>query len=87
MEGILSQKFERTVVIQLNLPYRGIRRRVVFSYDELIVSLGGAFSLFLGASFMSCYTMIKIFGDFVVLNFLQFYRQQLRRRIPRVRVI
>ena len=88
VEGEMSQKFERTVNIQLNLPYRGIRRRVVFSYDEVIVSFGGAFGLFLGASFISTYTIIKIFGDFVVLNFLQFCRQQqLRRRILRVRVI
>ncbi|XP_039956785.1 sodium channel protein Nach [Bactrocera tryoni] len=88
LEGVMGQKFERTVNIQLNLPYRGIRRRVVFSFDEVVVSFGGAFGLFLGASFISTYTIIKIFGDFLVLNCLQFCRQQLRRRRRfRVRVI
>ncbi|XP_053961952.1 pickpocket protein 11-like [Anastrepha ludens] len=89
-EGFLSQKFERTAVIQLSLPYRGIRRRVVFSSDQLVVSFGGAVSLFLGASFMTCYTMIKIFGDFVALNCRHFWRQQQqpqRRKLVRVQPI
>ncbi|CAD7014289.1 unnamed protein product [Ceratitis capitata] len=79
-EGFLSQKFERIVVIQLQLPYRGIRRRVVFSSDQLIVSFGGAVSLFLGASFMTFYTMIKIFGEFVALNFIQFWRKRRQQK-------
>ncbi|XP_017475860.1 PREDICTED: uncharacterized protein LOC108366082 [Rhagoletis zephyria] len=79
-EGFLSQKFERTVVIQLSLPYRGIRRRVVFSSDQLVVSFGGAVSLFLGASFMTFNTMVKLFGEFVALNCMCFWRQRRERR-------
>ncbi|XP_055921228.1 sodium channel protein Nach [Eupeodes corollae] len=46
-------KFARALLINLSLPKMGIRRRVVFSFDQLVIAFGGAASLFLGCSFLS----------------------------------
>lgn len=46
----------------------GIKRRVVFSVDQLIMSLGGAIGLFLGASFMTIYGLIYMTMYFLIVK-------------------
>lgn len=45
-----------------------MKRRVVFSTDQLIMSFGGAIGLFLGASFISMYGLAFVFSEFVFSN-------------------
>ncbi|XP_052841792.1 sodium channel protein Nach [Drosophila gunungcola] len=61
----VGEQFERTLIIKMGLPKMGMKRRVVFSTDQLIMSFGGAIGLFLGASFMTIYGLI-----YLLLNFL-----------------
>uniref|UniRef100_A0A1A9VSS5 Uncharacterized protein n=1 Tax=Glossina austeni TaxID=7395 RepID=A0A1A9VSS5_GLOAU len=65
-----SEKFESTIIVKMLLPRIGIKRRVVFSADQLIVSFGGAIGLFLGASFISVYGLVFTFSQFVFSNIL-----------------
>ncbi|XP_037941253.1 acid-sensing ion channel 4-A [Teleopsis dalmanni] len=58
-----TSKFESTIIVMLNLPSMAIKRRVVFSTDQLVVSFGGAINLFLGASFISVFNVVYIFVD------------------------
>ncbi|XP_016958273.1 uncharacterized protein LOC108030097 [Drosophila biarmipes] len=60
-----SEQFERTLIIKMKLPKMGMKRRVVFSTDQLIMSFGGAIGLFLGASFMTLYGLVYLFLTFV----------------------
>ncbi|XP_016940277.3 amiloride-sensitive sodium channel subunit gamma-like [Drosophila suzukii] len=60
-----GQEFERTLIINMKLPKMGMKRRVVFSTDQLIMSFGGAIGLFLGASFMTIYGLIYLFLTFI----------------------
>ena len=48
------------------IPFTGIRRRVIFSMDQLVVSFGGAIGLFLGASFVSVSGLIIIFIKYLM---------------------
>ncbi|XP_017050268.1 uncharacterized protein LOC108094286 [Drosophila ficusphila] len=61
-----GEHFERTTIIKLVLPKMGMKRRVVFSTDQLIMSFGGAIGLFLGASFMTIYGLIYFFLTFLI---------------------
>ncbi|XP_070069706.1 sodium channel protein Nach [Drosophila takahashii] len=63
-----GEQFERTLIIKMNLPKMGMKRRVVFSTDQLIMSFGGAIGLFLGASFMTLYGLIYLFLTFVAFK-------------------
>lgn len=45
-----------------------MKRRVVFSTDQLIMSFGGAIGLFLGASFISIYGLLYILSEYVFGN-------------------
>lgn len=45
-----------------------MKRRVVFSTDQLIMSFGGAIGLFLGASFISIYGLIYILSEYIFGN-------------------
>lgn len=46
-----------------------MKRRVVFSTDQLIMSFGGAIGLFLGASFISIYGLLYVLSEYVFANF------------------
>lgn len=46
----------------------GMKRRVVFSTDQLIMSFGGAIGLFLGASFMTIYGMTYVILYYLVVK-------------------
>lgn len=61
----MGEQFERTIIIKMDLPKMGMKRRVVFSTDQLIMSFGGAIGLFLGASFMTIYGLISLFLTFL----------------------
>ncbi|KAM7343889.1 pickpocket 25 [Cochliomyia hominivorax] len=63
-----STKFERTIIVKLFLPRMAMKRRVVFSTDQLIMSFGGAIGLFLGASFISIYGLIYVCSEYVFAN-------------------
>lgn len=60
-----GERFERTLIINLQISRMGINRRVVFSTDQLIMSFGGAIGLFLGASFMTIYGVVYFFLTFI----------------------
>ncbi|ALC41546.1 ppk25 [Drosophila busckii] len=60
--------FERTIILKMELSKMGVKRRVVFSTDQLIMSFGGAIGLFLGASFMTLYGLIYYALYFVMLK-------------------
>ncbi|EDW74133.2 uncharacterized protein Dwil_GK21769 [Drosophila willistoni] len=64
----VGEQFERTVILKLELPKMGMKRRVVFSADQLIMSFGGAIGLFLGASFMTIYGLIYLFLYFIYVK-------------------
>ncbi|XP_017078184.1 uncharacterized protein LOC108112605 [Drosophila eugracilis] len=61
-----AKTFERTLIFKMDLPKMGMKRRVVFSTDQLIMSFGGAIGLFLGASFMTIYGLVYLFLCFFV---------------------
>ncbi|KAH8308491.1 hypothetical protein KR018_005901 [Drosophila ironensis] len=67
-ENYAGEQFERTIIIKMDLPKMGMKRRVVFSTDQLIMSFGGAIGLFLGASFMTIYGLIYLFLTFLALK-------------------
>ncbi|EDW31435.1 GL11130 [Drosophila persimilis] len=67
-QSYVGEQFERTIIIKLELPKMGMKRRVVFSTDQLIMSFGGAIGLFLGASFMTFYGLIHLFLHFLVVQ-------------------
>ncbi|XP_064547837.1 sodium channel protein Nach [Drosophila montana] len=69
--------FERTIIIQQELPKMGMKRRVVFSTDQLIMSFGGAIGLFLGASFMTIYGLTYVILYYLVVKCKR--RPQLQR--------
>ncbi|XP_023171626.1 uncharacterized protein LOC111599963 [Drosophila hydei] len=69
--------FEGTIVITQQLPKMGIKRRVVFSMDQLIMSIGGAIGLFLGASFMTIYGLSYLVMYYLVVKCK--YRLKLKR--------
>ncbi|KAL7735957.1 hypothetical protein ACLKA6_002390 [Drosophila palustris] len=59
-EDYKGEGYERVIQIHVELPKMGMKRRVVFSTDQLIMSFGGAIGLFLGASFMTIYGLIYL---------------------------
>ncbi|KNC23431.1 hypothetical protein FF38_13352 [Lucilia cuprina] len=63
-----STKFERTIIVKLFLPRMAMKRRVVFSTDQLIMSFGGAIGLFLGASFISIYGLLYVLSEYIFAN-------------------
>ncbi|EDW02486.1 GH22016 [Drosophila grimshawi] len=67
-EQYAGANFERTIIIQLDLPKMGMKRRVVFSTDQLLMSLGGAIGLFLGASFMTVFGLIQLVLYYLVVK-------------------
>ncbi|XP_034654648.1 pickpocket protein 11 [Drosophila subobscura] len=67
-QSYVGEQFERTIIIKLELPKMGMKRRVVFSTDQLIMSFGGAIGLFLGASFMTIYGLIYLLLHFLVVQ-------------------
>ncbi|XP_032586408.1 sodium channel protein Nach-like [Drosophila mojavensis] len=69
--------FEGTIVLTQQLPKMGIKRRVVFSMDQLIMSIGGAIGLFLGASFMTIYGLSYLLMHYLVVKCK--YRPKLKR--------
>ncbi|XP_017959633.2 sodium channel protein Nach [Drosophila navojoa] len=72
-----SQNFDRKFILNQELPKMGIKRRVVFSMDQLIVSFGGAIGLFLGASFMTIYGLSYLLMYYLVVKCK--YRPKLKR--------
>ncbi|XP_043067001.1 pickpocket protein 28 [Drosophila bipectinata] len=64
-QNYVGEQFERTIIIKMDLPKMGMKRRVVFSTDQLIMSFGGAIGLFLGASFMTIYGLVSLFLTFL----------------------
>ncbi|XP_033156185.1 sodium channel protein Nach [Drosophila mauritiana] len=60
-----GERFERTLIINMQIARMGINRRVVFSTDQLIMSFGGAIGLFLGASFMTIYGLLYFLLTFI----------------------
>ncbi|XP_016978723.1 sodium channel protein Nach [Drosophila rhopaloa] len=67
-QNYVGEQFERTMIIKMGLPKMGMKRRVVFSTDQLIMSFGGAIGLFLGASFMTIYGLIYLSLNFLATN-------------------
>uniref|UniRef100_A0A1B0AAZ8 Pickpocket protein 28 n=1 Tax=Glossina pallidipes TaxID=7398 RepID=A0A1B0AAZ8_GLOPL len=70
-----TEKFESTIIVKVLLPRVGLKRRVVFSADQLIVSFGGAIGLFLGASFISVYGLVFTFSQFVFSNISSLFKK------------
>lgn len=56
------------MIVKLFLPRMAMKRRVVFSTDQLIMSFGGAIGLFLGASFISLYGLVYVLSEYVFGN-------------------
>ncbi|XP_075165256.1 pickpocket 25 [Haematobia irritans] len=71
-----STRFERTLIVKLSLPRMAMKRRVVFSTDQLIMSFGGAVGLFLGASFISIYALIFVFFEYIFSNCCARFREK-----------
>ncbi|XP_017031054.1 pickpocket protein 28 [Drosophila kikkawai] len=67
-QNYVGEQFERTIIIKMDLPKMGMKRRVVFSTDQLIMSFGGAIGLFLGASFMTIYGLVYLFLQFLAFK-------------------
>lgn len=65
----------------------GMRRRVVFSTDQLIVSFGGAIGLFLGASFISVYGLIYVCSEFVISNLFAIFKRKTVARRDRIQMV
>ncbi|XP_060658058.1 acid-sensing ion channel 4 [Drosophila nasuta] len=63
-----GEGYERMIQIHVELPKMGMKRRVVFSTDQLIMSFGGAIGLFLGASFMTIYGLIYLVLYFIIVK-------------------
>lgn len=57
-----------------------MKRRVVFSTDQLIMSFGGAIGLFLGASFISIYGLVFVLSEFVFSNCVALVRGEKRKK-------
>ncbi|XP_017078185.1 uncharacterized protein LOC108112606 [Drosophila eugracilis] len=64
-DNYTGESFERTLIVKMFLPKMGMKRRVVFSTDQLIMSFGGGIGLFLGASFMTIYGLVYLFFTFL----------------------
>lgn len=62
-----------------------MQRRVIFSTDQLIVSLGGAIGFFLGSSFLSVFQIIFSISEFFSLNVAAYLKRK-RALINRVKV-
>ncbi|XP_073844889.1 pickpocket 25 [Musca autumnalis] len=76
-----STKFERTIIVKLFLPRMAMKRRVVFSTDQLIMSFGGAIGLFLGASFISIYGLLFVLSEFVFSNCWSLLKREKRIKL------
>ena len=71
-----SITFEKTIIVKLFLPRMAMKRRVVFSSDQLIMSFGGAIGLFLGASFISIYGLMYVLSEYVFSNIWRCLKMQ-----------
>ena len=71
-----SITFEKTIIVKLFLPRMAMKRRVVFSSDQLIMSFGGAIGLFLGASFISIYGLMYVLSEYVFTNIWRCLKMQ-----------
>uniref|UniRef100_A0A1I8Q2L4 Sodium channel protein Nach n=1 Tax=Stomoxys calcitrans TaxID=35570 RepID=A0A1I8Q2L4_STOCA len=87
-------QFQSTINIDIVTPHLAMKRRVVFSSDQLIMSFGGAIGLFLGASFISLYGMVFDLSEYIFSNCWSWLRRKRaaqnnkrRQRRPYGRVI